>query len=163
MFIEFSLHLRSYLIPCRSINVYVSSHCLTGRAGRRGYDDFGNVVFFGVRPERAAQLITTKLPSLQGQFPTSTALTLRTLLLQQQMNKNYLALMPAQRERERDPSVALLSSLRLLLSNPLLVAHLRGSDLTRAQSLLAHHFRVSLQVGNQNKLKFYGWLTSNKL
>jgi predicted permease len=117
-----------------------------GRAGRRGYDDFGNVVFFGMRPERAAQLITTKLPSLQGQFPTSTAMALRMLVLQQQMTQNYAALMPAQRERERDPTVALQSSLRLLLSNPMLVAQLKGSELTHAQALLAHHFRVSLQV-----------------
>jgi hypothetical protein len=40
---------------------------MSGRAGRRGYDDVGNVIFFGVRAERAAQLMTTKLPSLQGQ------------------------------------------------------------------------------------------------
>ena len=60
---------------------------MSGRAGRRGYDDVGNVIFFGVRAERAAQLMTTKLPSLQGQFPLSATLGLRTLLLQQRLER----------------------------------------------------------------------------
>lgn len=40
-----------------------------GRAGRRGYDLLGNVVFYGLPMSRIQRLILSKLPSLGGTFP----------------------------------------------------------------------------------------------
>ncbi|EPQ25663.1 uncharacterized protein PFL1_06800 [Pseudozyma flocculosa PF-1] len=48
-----------------------------GRAGRRGLDLRGNVVFFGVHIDRVHRLLTSKVPELQGSFPLSTTLVLR--------------------------------------------------------------------------------------
>ncbi|KAL1698136.1 hypothetical protein EV121DRAFT_266073, partial [Schizophyllum commune] len=46
-----------------------------GRAGRREYDLYGNVVFYGLLEERIQRLALSKLPSLGGIFPmTSTIL-----------------------------------------------------------------------------------------
>ncbi|KAK0207916.1 hypothetical protein DFS33DRAFT_392484 [Desarmillaria ectypa] len=48
-----------------------------GRAGRRGYDLLGNVVFYGLTLDRVQRLILSKLPSLGGTFPLTPTLTLR--------------------------------------------------------------------------------------
>ncbi|KAK0440413.1 uncharacterized protein EV420DRAFT_1133707 [Desarmillaria tabescens] len=48
-----------------------------GRAGRRGYDLLGNVVFYGLTLDRVQRLVLSKLPSLGGTFPLTPTLTLR--------------------------------------------------------------------------------------
>ncbi|BGP17637.1 hypothetical protein JCM10213_001289 [Rhodosporidiobolus nylandii] len=48
-----------------------------GRAGRRGFDLIGNVVFVGVRADRIQRLLLSKLPKLGGTFPLTTTLLLR--------------------------------------------------------------------------------------
>ncbi|KAF8878718.1 P-loop containing nucleoside triphosphate hydrolase protein [Infundibulicybe gibba] len=52
-----------------------------GRAGRRGYDLLGNVLFYGLSLDRMQRLILSRLPSLGGNFPLSPTLTLRLLNL----------------------------------------------------------------------------------
>ncbi|TRM63126.1 hypothetical protein BD626DRAFT_495574 [Schizophyllum amplum] len=52
-----------------------------GRAGRRGYDLFGNVVFYGLPEERVQRLILSKLPSLGGTFPVTSTMCLRLVNL----------------------------------------------------------------------------------
>ncbi|KAF8441900.1 hypothetical protein BGX38DRAFT_1315748 [Terfezia claveryi] len=52
-----------------------------GRAGRRGFDLLGNVIFHGLPLERTRRLINSNLPSLMGHFPTSTTLILRLFTL----------------------------------------------------------------------------------
>ena len=42
---------------------------MAGRAGRRGYDDVGHVLFYGVPPRKAFRLMRAGLPSLGGYFP----------------------------------------------------------------------------------------------
>ncbi|KAI5888019.1 P-loop containing nucleoside triphosphate hydrolase protein [Schizophyllum commune H4-8] len=52
-----------------------------GRAGRRGYDLFGNVVFYGLPEERIQRLVLSKLPSLGGTFPMTSTMCLRLVNL----------------------------------------------------------------------------------
>lgn len=53
----------------------------SGRAGRRGFDLMGNVIFHKIPLRRTYQLMNSRLPSLTGHFPTSTTLILRLFIL----------------------------------------------------------------------------------
>lgn len=53
----------------------------SGRAGRRGFDNLGNVVFHGLSADKVDRLISSKLPSLLGHYPISTSLVLRLFIL----------------------------------------------------------------------------------
>ncbi|KAI5919768.1 hypothetical protein F4810DRAFT_714118 [Camillea tinctor] len=75
-------------MPCKSVAFFGDSAYLTpleyrqasGRAGRRGFDLLGNVVFSGdIRLRRAFELMSSRLPDLKGHFPLSTTLVLRIL------------------------------------------------------------------------------------
>ncbi|KAF8556866.1 P-loop containing nucleoside triphosphate hydrolase protein [Imleria badia] len=48
-----------------------------GRAGRRGYDLLGKVVFYGLPMDRVQRLTLSKLPSLGASFPVTSTLVLR--------------------------------------------------------------------------------------
>ncbi|TCD64633.1 hypothetical protein EIP91_003835 [Steccherinum ochraceum] len=48
-----------------------------GRAGRRGFDLLGKVVFFGLSMDRIQRLVLSRLPSLGGNFPMSSTMVLR--------------------------------------------------------------------------------------
>jgi ATP-dependent RNA helicase DDX60 len=48
-----------------------------GRAGRRGYDLLGNVVFYGLPMDRIQRLMLSRLPVLSGSFPLTSTLCLR--------------------------------------------------------------------------------------
>ncbi|KAG8906647.1 hypothetical protein FRC01_007935 [Tulasnella sp. 417] len=48
-----------------------------GRAGRRGIDLLGNVVFYGIPMKRIHRIMTSKVPPLAGNMPLTTTLSLR--------------------------------------------------------------------------------------
>lgn len=48
-----------------------------GRAGRRGFDNLGLVLFVGVPLDRIQRLLLSRLPKLGGSFPLTTTLVLR--------------------------------------------------------------------------------------
>ncbi|KIJ46122.1 hypothetical protein M422DRAFT_165687 [Sphaerobolus stellatus SS14] len=52
-----------------------------GRAGRRGYDLVGKVVFYGLTYDRVQRLVLSRIPPITGQFPLSTTLCLRMFSL----------------------------------------------------------------------------------
>ncbi|TDL25294.1 P-loop containing nucleoside triphosphate hydrolase protein [Rickenella mellea] len=52
-----------------------------GRAGRRGYDLRGDVVFYGLPMDRIQRLVLSTLPRLSGNFPMTSTLCLRLLNL----------------------------------------------------------------------------------
>ncbi|XP_022803055.1 probable ATP-dependent RNA helicase DDX60 [Stylophora pistillata] len=54
---------------------------MSGRAGRRGFDPVGNVVFFGLPYRKVQRLITANVPNLVGNFPINVSLVLRLLLM----------------------------------------------------------------------------------
>lgn len=76
-------------MPCKTTVIAGSSgylnsleyHQMAGRAGRRGYDTTGNVVFFGINPRKQHSLLTAKLPELKGNYPITVTYVLRLMLL----------------------------------------------------------------------------------
>ena len=75
--------LKSFL-HLTSTEIIVSFFCcfqMSGRAGRRGFDPVGNVLFFGVPYRKVQRLITANIPKLVGNFPINMSLVLRLLLM----------------------------------------------------------------------------------
>ncbi|KAE8307925.1 hypothetical protein BDV41DRAFT_568673 [Aspergillus transmontanensis] len=76
-------------MPCKTVIFSGDSVFLTalgyrqaaGRAGRRGFDFLGNVVFQGVTYAKVCRLLSSKLPNLNGHFPITTSLVLRLFIL----------------------------------------------------------------------------------
>ncbi|KAK0440417.1 uncharacterized protein EV420DRAFT_1315927 [Desarmillaria tabescens] len=63
-----------------SLSALMFRQC-AGRAGRRGYDLLGNVVFYGLTLDRVQRLVLSKLTSLGGTFSLTPTLTLRLFSL----------------------------------------------------------------------------------
>merc|ERR1712130_279822 len=74
-------------MPCKTVVFAGDSHALTPlsfqqmscRAGRRGYDDYGNIVFFGISQYRVFSLLGARLTTLTGGQPITPTVTLRLL------------------------------------------------------------------------------------
>ena len=74
-------------VPCKTVviagdEIYLKSltyRQMAGRAGRRGFDNVGRVVFLGVPERKVKRLMAANLPKLTGNFPISTTLCLRLL------------------------------------------------------------------------------------
>ncbi|RYO67691.1 putative helicase [Alternaria tenuissima] len=119
-------------MPCKTVVFSGDSVFLTalnfrqaaGRAGRRGFDMLGNVVFHGVSLSKIHKLISSRLPDLNGHFPITTTLVLRLFTL---LNSS-----------ENAPfAVRCVNS---LLSQPRL--YLGGED---AKMTVLHHLRFSIE------------------
>src|ERR1700691_1001444 len=48
-----------------------------GRAGRRGFDLLGRVIFYGIPLDRIYRILLSRLPRLTGTFPLSSTMVLR--------------------------------------------------------------------------------------
>lgn len=76
-------------MPCKTVVFSGDSVFLTalnfrqaaGRAGRRGFDILGNVVFQHIPTAKIQRLISSRLPDLNGHFPITTSLVLRLFIL----------------------------------------------------------------------------------
>ena len=76
-------------MPCKTVAIVGDSRYLnslefqqmSGRAGRRGFDNAGNVVFMGLNERKIRKLLTDKLPQMVGNFPLSVSMVLRVLLM----------------------------------------------------------------------------------
>jgi ATP-dependent RNA helicase DDX60 len=76
-------------MPCKTTIFVDDSNYLTpieyrqmsGRAGRRGFDPIGNVVFFSVPPHKIRKLESSKLATIRGHFLYTTSYLLRSLAL----------------------------------------------------------------------------------
>ena len=102
-----------------------------GRAGRRGFDLLGNVIFYGLPIERVQRIILSKLPSLGGTFPLTSTLTLRLFnLLDGSQNADYA-----------------VKAVKSLMSLPHISFY---SDIGRSQ--LLHHLRFSIEYLRQSRL-----------
>ncbi|XP_067847201.1 probable ATP-dependent RNA helicase DDX60 [Heptranchias perlo] len=76
-------------MPCKTV-VFLDDSVLldalqyrqmSGRAGRRGFDLIGNVVFYSIPVPKVQRLLKASVPLLSGQFPLSISLVLRLMLL----------------------------------------------------------------------------------
>lgn len=65
---------------------------MSGRAGRRGFDPVGNVIFFGIPYRKVQRLMTANIPKLVGNFPITVSLVLRLLLMTTQADDKEDAL-----------------------------------------------------------------------
>jgi superfamily II RNA helicase len=74
-------------MPCRTV-VFAGDSVLLhigifrqmmGRAGRRGFDPCGNVIFLGFPRLRLERLLSAAVPELRGSMPLSTTMVLRLL------------------------------------------------------------------------------------
>ena len=128
-------------MPCATVVFSGDSIFLTalnyrqaaGRAGRRGFDLLGNVVFQGIPGNKVYRLMSSRLPDLNGHFPITTTLVLRLFtLLTESKNAPYAV----------NAINSLLSQPRLYLDSPIfkeqVLHHLRFSiEYLRRQDLLS--------------------------
>lgn len=96
----------------------------SGRAGRRGFDLLGNVVFADIKPQRVFDIMSSKLPDMRGQFALSTTLVLRVLGLLHETEDNPYAVNIAK---------TLLTQNRLFLGGP------------ESKMFVQHHLRFSIE------------------
>ena len=119
-------------MPCKTVVFSGDSAFLTalnfrqasGRAGRRGFDLLGNVIFQNLPTEKALRLMSSKLPDINGHFPMTTVFVLRLLSLLHGTNNAKYAM---------DMTNALLSKPRLFA----------GGEEFKQQVL--HHVRFSIE------------------
>ncbi|KKY28940.1 putative dead deah box helicase [Diplodia seriata] len=119
-------------MPCKTVVFCGDSVFLTalnfrqaaGRAGRRGFDVLGNVVFHGIPVSKVSRLLSSRLPDLTGHFPITTTLVLRLSTLLSESKHSTFAVQAVD---------ALLSQPRLYL----------GGEENRMTVL--HHLRFSLE------------------
>ncbi|KAL3608254.1 hypothetical protein FPOAC2_03248 [Fusarium poae] len=131
-------------MPCKTVvfsgdSVFLSPQNYrqaSGRAGRRGFDLLGNVVFNGIDQERVHEIMSSRLPALRGQFPVSTTLILRLFILLDGTDGSPFAVNAVN---------ALLSQTRLYLGGP------------DAEMSVKHHLRFSIEyLRRQNLLSAKG-------
>jgi hypothetical protein len=127
-------------MPCKTVVFAGDSVFLTalnfrqcaGRAGRRGFDVLGNVLFLGIPVQGVFRLLSSQLPDLNGHFPITTSLILRLATLLHGSNNSDFAIRTIN---------SIFSQPRLYLGSPTskmaVLHHLRFSiEYLRRQSLL---------------------------
>ncbi|KAH9846953.1 P-loop containing nucleoside triphosphate hydrolase protein [Lenzites betulinus] len=103
-----------------------------GRAGRRGFDLLGKVVFYGLPMDRCQRIVLSKLPSLGGNFPLTSTMVLRLFNLLQGSNNAPFA-QDAIRSILRLPHISFISD----IGRNQLLHHIRFSiDYLRRSGLL---------------------------
>ncbi|KAI4193543.1 MAG: hypothetical protein LQ346_003899 [Caloplaca aetnensis] len=126
-------------MPCATVVFSGDSVFLTalnfrqaaGRAGRRGFDLLGNVVFQNIKTAKVCRLLSSRLPDLTGHFPVTTTLILRLfILLHESGHSNYAV----------DAVNSLLSQPRLYLDGPAF------------KDQVLHHLRFSIEYLRRHDL-----------
>ncbi|KAG8812890.1 hypothetical protein FRC17_001765, partial [Serendipita sp. 399] len=124
-----------------ALNALMYRQC-AGRAGRRGFDLLGKVIFYGIPNERVKQVVLSRLPALRGNYPLTPTLSLRLVSLL--VDSGHA---PSARDAVSD----------LLKIDKLTV----GSDITRDQTLYNLRFSVEYliraQVMDSNGAPLHPW------
>ncbi|KIM41415.1 hypothetical protein M413DRAFT_27773 [Hebeloma cylindrosporum] len=102
-----------------------------GRAGRRGYDLMGKVVFYGLPLDRVRRLVLSRLPTLGGNFPLTSTMILRLFSLLDGSNDADFA----------------VRALKSVIDLPQITA---TSDAGRDR--LLHHVRFSIEYLRRSRL-----------
>ncbi|KAH8433897.1 putative DEAD/DEAH box helicase [Aspergillus melleus] len=126
-------------MPCKTVVFTGDSVFLTalgfrqaaGRAGRRGFDFLGNVVFQGISYPKVCRLLSSKLPDLNGHFPVTTSLVLRLFILLTESGQSPFAIQAVN---------SILSCPRIYLGGP------------EAKHTVLHHLRFSIEYLRRNHL-----------
>lgn len=107
---------------------------MSGRAGRRGFDTVGNVIFFGVPYARIASLVSSPLPTLRGHFPLTVTMVLRSFQLLSDCTAGAHA-------------AAAKRAIANMLRQPFF-----SSGRPHLQEQIGHHFRFSIEFLRQQLL-----------
>ncbi|KAJ5042660.1 hypothetical protein J3E72DRAFT_253800 [Bipolaris maydis] len=126
-------------MPCKTVVFAGDSVFLTalnfrqcaGRAGRRGFDLLGNILFLGIPVERVFRLISSRLPDLNGHFPITTSLVLRLATLLHGSSNSDFAIRTIN---------SILSQPRLYLGSP------------KSKMAVLHHLRFSIEYLRRQSL-----------
>ncbi|RAH51209.1 putative DEAD/DEAH box helicase [Aspergillus brunneoviolaceus CBS 621.78] len=126
-------------MPCKTVVFAGDSVFLTalnfrqsaGRAGRRGFDYLGNIVFQDISGLKVRRLMSSKLPDLNGHFPITTSLVLRLCILLHESDQAILA---------KKVVDSILSSPRIYLGGP------------ESRQTVLHHLRFSIDYLRRNQL-----------
>lgn len=126
-------------MPCATVVFSGDSVFLTalnfrqaaGRAGRRGFDLLGNVVFQNITTAKVCRLLSSRLPDLTGHFPVTTTLVLRLFTLLYESGNSKFAV---------DAINSLLSQPRLYLDGPAF------------KDQVLHHLRFSIEYLRRHDL-----------
>ncbi|KAL8967736.1 MAG: hypothetical protein Q9183_002783 [Haloplaca sp. 2 TL-2023] len=126
-------------MPCATVVFSGDSVFLTalnfrqaaGRAGRRGFDLLGNVVFQNMTTAKVCRLLSSRLPDLTGHFPVTTTLVLRLFTLLHESGDSKFAV---------DAINSLLSQPRLYLDGPAF------------KDQVLHHLRFSIEYLRRHDL-----------
>ncbi|KAF2753311.1 P-loop containing nucleoside triphosphate hydrolase protein [Pseudovirgaria hyperparasitica] len=126
-------------MPCKTVVFSGDSIYLTalnfrqaaGRAGRRGFDLLGNVIFQAVPYPKVCRLLSSRLPDLNGHFPITTTLVLRLFSLLHNSGDSRFA---------QDTINSILSQPRIYLG---------GNE---ARHTVLHHLRFSIEYLRRNFL-----------
>ncbi|KAL3478688.1 hypothetical protein BJX99DRAFT_269117 [Aspergillus californicus] len=126
-------------MPCKTVVFSGDSVFLTalgfrqaaGRAGRRGFDFLGNVVFQGISHMKVCRLLSSRLPDLNGHFPITTSLVLRLFILL----------------RESKTALYAIKAINSILSCPRI--YLGGPE---SKHTVLHHLRFSIEYLRRNSL-----------
>lgn len=126
-------------MPCKTVVFAGDSIFLTalnfrqaaGRAGRRGFDMLGNVVFQDVPYTKVCRLLSSRLPDLNGHFPITTSLILRLFILLSESKQSHHA----------------VRSINSILSCPRI--YLGGPEM---KDTVLHHLRFSIEYLRRNNL-----------
>ncbi|CEN62965.1 hypothetical protein ASPCAL09593 [Aspergillus calidoustus] len=130
-------------MPCKTVvfsgdSVYLTAlgfRQAAGRAGRRGFDFLGNVVFQGISQAKVCRLLSSKLPDLNGHFPLTTSLVLRLMTLLHESKGSPYA----------------VKAINSILSCPRI--YLGGDE---PKHTVLHHLRFSIEYLRRN------WLLSER-
>lgn len=126
-------------MPCKTVVFSGDSVFLTalnfrqaaGRAGRRGFDILGNVVFQQIPTAKVQRLISSRLPDLNGHFPLTTSLVLRLFILLHGSGQ----------------STSAIKSINSILSQPRIC--LGGPEMKQT---MLHYLRFSIEYLRRNYL-----------
>lgn len=126
-------------MPCATVVFSGDSVFLTalnyrqaaGRAGRRGFDLLGNVVFQNIATAKVCRLLSSRLPDLTGHFPVTTTLILRLFTLLHESGYSKYAVNAVN---------SLLSQPRLYLDGP------------SFKDQVLHHLRFSIEYLRRHDL-----------
>ena len=112
----------------------------SGRAGRRGFDLLGNVVFQNLEDNKICRLVSSKLPDLSGHFPLTTTLVLRLFSLLHNSKESTYAVKAID---------SLLSQPRIYLGGP------------NFRQQVLHHLRFSIEYLRRESLLSSGGAPTN--
>lgn len=126
-------------MPCKTVvfsgdSVYLTAlnfRQAAGRAGRRGFDFLGNVVFQGLSHQKVCRLLSSRLPDLNGHFPITTSLVLRLFILLHESKQAPFAVRAVN---------SILSCPRIYLGGP------------ESKHTVLHHLRFSIEYLRRNWL-----------